>query len=117
PLTTNAYAGTRYRLRVDDVIVDDSLCIPGAELVSVVLCQQRGSYLNPAVGYGLRLDRRNDPIQPTRGFYIDFSQDIAGLGGDVHYVRSETDFGLYRGLTKDFILQFTGTAGYVDGWS
>jgi outer membrane protein insertion porin family len=117
PLTTNAYAGTRYRLRVDDVIVDDSLCIPGAELVSVVLCQQRGSYLTSAVGYSLRLDRRNDPIQPTRGFYIDFSQDIAGLGGDVHYVRSETDFGLYRGLTKDFILQFTGTAGYVDGWN
>ncbi len=117
PMTQFAYMGTRYNLRVDDVIVDDSLCIKGAELVSVVLCDQRGSYLTSSFGYSIRFDRRNDPVLPTRGFYVDLSQDIAGAGGDVHYVRTETDFGIYRGLTKDFILSFTGTAGYVDGWN
>ncbi len=116
-LAPNISMGTRYTLRVDDVIVADSLCVPGAELVSVVLCQQRGSYVTSLVGYSLRFDRRNDPILPTRGYYLDFTQDIAGFAGAVHYVRSEGDVGVYHGFNKDFILSFTGQMGYTEGWN
>jgi outer membrane protein insertion porin family len=42
-------------------------------------------------GYGLRIDKRNDPIQPTRGWFADLSQDLAGFGGDVKYLKTETD--------------------------
>ncbi|MGA0600676.1 outer membrane protein assembly factor BamA [Caulobacter sp. KR2-114] len=117
PLTQSIYMTTRYTLRVDDVIVASSLCVPGAELVSVVLCDQRGSYLTSLVGYSLRLDKRNDPVLPTRGYYLDFSQDVAGAGGDVHYLRSQGDIGWYHGFNKDFILSFVGQGGYVDGWN
>ena len=89
PLTQNSLLTTRYTLRTDDVIVDDALCVPGAELVSVVLCQQRGSYITSQVGYTIGYDRRNDPILPTRGYYINLSQDVAGAGGSVHYVRND----------------------------
>src|SRR5208283_1012176 len=44
PLTVNSTMSLRYQLRTDDVIVASNLCVPGAELVSVVLCDQRGSY-------------------------------------------------------------------------
>src|SRR5262249_5416071 len=115
PLTPSIYMTTRYTLRVDDVIVSDSLCVPGAQLVSIVLCQQRGSYITSLAGYSLRLDRRNDPILATRGYYIDISQDIAGFGGAVHYVRTQVDGGWYHGFNKDFILSVTGRSGYVEG--
>lgn len=117
PLTSNSLLTTRYTLRTDDVIVDDSLCVPGAELVSVVLCQQRGSYITSQVGYTLGLDKRNDPIVATRGYFINLSQDVAGAGGSVHYVRNELRGGWYHGLNKDFIFSFTGSAGYIDGWN
>lgn len=117
PLTQSIYMTTHYTLRVDDVIVADSLCVPGAELVSVVLCQQRGSYITSLAGYAIRFDRRNDPIQPTRGYYLDFSQDVAGFGGAVHYVRTSVDGAWYHGFNKDFILSFNGTGGFVDGWN
>jgi outer membrane protein insertion porin family len=117
PLTVNASMTTRYTLRSDNVIVDAALCVPGAELVSVVLCDQRGSYLTSAIGYSVRLDKRNDPVIPTRGYYIDFSQDIAGFGGDVAYVRSEGDAGWYHGFSKDFVLSITASAGYIEGWN
>ena len=117
PLTVNSSMSTRYTLRSDRVIVDASLCIPGREIVSVVLCQQRGSYYTSLVGYSARLDRRNDPVAPTRGFYLDLSQDIAGVGGDVHYVRTEADGGWYFGFTPAFVLQVTGSIGYVAGWN
>lgn len=117
PLSSNSLLTTRYTLRTDDVIVDDSLCVPGAELVSIVLCQQRGSYITSQVGYTLGLDRRNDPIVATRGYYLNFSQDVAGVAGSVHYLRNELRGGWFHGFNKDFILDFVGTAGYVDGWN
>ncbi|OIQ64444.1 outer membrane protein assembly factor BamA precursor [mine drainage metagenome] len=69
------------------------------------------------IGYGLRLDRRNDPIRPTRGFYADLNQDFAGLGGDVHYLKTEADAAWFHGFNKDFVLSVTGMAGYVGGWN
>jgi len=116
PLTVNSTMSLRYQLRTDDVIVASDLCVPGAELVSVVLCDQRGSYITSSVGYSVRLDKRNDPVLPTRGYYVDLSQDVAGLGGTVHYVRSEWDAGWYHGFNKDFILSLTTSGGYITGW-
>jgi len=116
PLTQNASMSLRYTLRSDEVIIDDSLCIAGQEQLSTSLCAQRGSYITSLVGYGLRIDRRNDPVRPTRGFYVDLSQDLAGVAGDVNYLRTEAGGGWYHGFNKDFILQITGTVGYIDGW-
>jgi outer membrane protein insertion porin family len=47
---------------------------------------------------------------------MDLSQDIAGLGGTVHYVRSEWDAGWYHGFSKDFVLSLTTSGGYITGW-
>ncbi len=116
PLTVNSTMSLRYTLREDDTIVAANLCVPGAEQVSVVLCDERGSYITSAVGYSVRLDRRNDPQLPTRGYYIDLSQDVAGLGGTVHYVRTEFDGGWYHGFSKDFVLSLTTTGGFINGW-
>jgi outer membrane protein insertion porin family len=117
PLTLNSSMTTKYTLRSDDVQIDNVYCDPSAPLVSLSLCAQRGSYITSLVGYGLRLDRRNDPINPTRGFYADLTQDLAGVGGDVKYLRTEVDGGWYHGFNKDFILSFTGQGGYIVGYS
>jgi outer membrane protein insertion porin family len=99
------------------VILDASLCDPNNPIVSSVLCLQRGSYLTSLVGYSIRLDHRNDPINPSRGYYVDVSQDLAGVGGDVNYLRSEIDGAWYHGFNKDFIFSATGSGGYIDGWA
>jgi outer membrane protein insertion porin family len=116
PLTVNSSMNVRYTLRTDDVIVANNLCVPGAELVSVVLCDQRGSYVTSSFGYSVRLDKRNDPQIPTRGYYLDLSQDVAGFGGTVHYVRTEWDGGWYHGFAKNLVLSLTTSGGYIDGW-
>jgi outer membrane protein insertion porin family len=116
PLTVNSTMSLRYTLREDDTIVAPNLCVPGAELVSVVLCDERGSYITSALGYSVRVDRRNDPQIPTRGYYLDLSQDVAGFGGTVHYVRTEWDGGWYHGFSKDYVLSLTATGGFINGW-
>jgi outer membrane protein insertion porin family len=116
PLTLNSNMSTRYTLRSDDVQIDDYFCDPTTPLVSPALCEQRGSYVTSLLGYTFLYDRRNDPINPTRGYRFDVSQDFAGVGGDVQYLRTEVTGGWYWGFNKDFILSLTGSGGYINGW-
>lgn len=113
-ISDNASVFTRYNLRSDDVIVDADSCAFG--LVSRTVCDQRGSRLTSLVGYTLIWDRRNDPVRPTGGFTITARQDFAGLGGDVNYVRSEVEGSWYWGIRPRYILQLSGSAGYIQGW-
>jgi len=42
---------------------------------------------------------------------------VAGLGGDVNYVRTDLEAGFAHGFTKDLIFTITGYTGYVTGWA
>ena len=117
PLTLNSFMTTRYVLRTDQVKIDDSLCDPTAPLVSLALCAQRGSFLTSLVGYGLTFDHRNDPLRPTRGYYGTITQDLAGVGGDVRYLKTEVEGGVYYPFSKTFVLSLTGSGGYAVGWN
>lgn len=116
PLTTNAFMTMRYVLREDDVQVPDYYCDPSQQQVSQTLCDQRGRYATSLLGYQVTLDRRNDPVRPTRGFFVSAAQDLAGLGGDVKYLRTELEGGWYYGFNKDFVLSLSGSSGYIAGW-
>ncbi|HEY9216491.1 MAG TPA: outer membrane protein assembly factor BamA [Phenylobacterium sp.] len=114
PLTLNSFGSVRYTLRQDEVELGDDRCV--GPFVSRVQCDQVGSFITSLVGYSWRWDRRNDPVLPTRGFYMSLNQDFAGLGGDVHYVRTEGDGAWYHGFNKDFKLSISGQAGYITGF-
>ena len=116
PMSLDSRGSVLYTLRSDDVQIDDTLCDPTAQLISFSVCSQRGGFITSLIGYGYRMDRRNDPINPTRGFSLGFNQDLAGAGGDVKYVRTEGDAAWYHGFSKSFILSVTGSAGFVGGW-
>ena len=80
------------------------------------LCDQQGSRLTSSFGYTLSLNRTNDYVEPTRGYDIDFSQDIAGLGGDVNYLRNELRSVLYHGLWPGIVASARLEAGYIESW-
>lgn len=116
PLTADSFMTMRYVLRDDDVQVPDYYCDPTQQQVSQTLCDQRGRYTTSLIGYQVTLDRRNSPVRPSRGFFVSASQDFAGLGGDVKYIRNEVEGGWYHGFNKDFVLSLSGSAGYISGW-
>jgi outer membrane protein insertion porin family len=116
PLTQNMRMSTNYTLRRDKVSIIDSYCDPAAPLISLAVCAQQGTYLTSLVGYGVRLDKRNDPINPTRGFYAEFAQDFAGVGGDVNYISTRAGGGWYHGFSRTIVLSLIGEAGYIEGW-
>ena len=67
-------------------------------LFQSTICDSERSDITSLIGYSFNWDRRNDPIAPTGGFDFSISQDIAGIGGDVQYLRTEATGATYRGI-------------------
>lgn len=83
-------------------------------------CSNEGTRITSAVGASFNWDRRNDPISPTRGFVTSISSDLAGVGGDVHYLKTELRGSVYRGLFErffdDVVASVSLNAGYNYSW-
>ena len=120
PINEYASFGLRYGLHTDKVTIPGTIVDPATGKClsgySQSLCEEVGSSLTSLVGYNIRWDRLNDPLHPTRGFYMDFAQDFAGLGGDVNYISTSADGAVYYGFTPSWVLSFQGSAGYITGW-
>ena len=115
PLNAYTLLTTRYYLKSDEIIVPSNFCAIGGSR-SNALCDQVGSFMNSAAGYSLFVDRRNDPIRPTRGWTGRLIQDFAGLGGDVNYVKTEAEVSAYWGITPNWVISTSASSGYVSGW-
>jgi outer membrane protein insertion porin family len=116
PLTDTSRLAATYSLHADRVTVDSSFCVPGQETVSRTLCDQRGSALTSQVGYQYRVDLRDDPVKPSKGFYIQIGQDLAGAGGSVRLVRTTINAAWYHALSPSYIVTLQARAGDVEPW-
>ncbi len=124
PITEFISLGVRYQLQQDDLTLSedqfftdfDGVGPRGRECDSLkagrYLCDQLGKTLSSVVGYSLVYDDRNG-VRATRGQRAVLSQDFAGLGGDVKYVRSRVEATKYFSLPKQFLLSVKGEAGYI----
>jgi outer membrane protein insertion porin family len=109
PIADNTQMGLRYRL-LEQEIFDVS------ENASLAVKEAEGSSLVSSVGYTIAYDTRNVPASPTSGYFTSFSQDFAGVGGDVQYIRSVVDARAYYPLTNKITLVGRGQAGNITGW-
>jgi len=129
PLANRTQLGLRYNLRQDDlnlrgtndageIVTVSSLsqCLTTTSF-SRSACDQVGKNITSSIGYSLVRDRRNDPVDPTRGYRLTWNQDVAGLGGDVNYFKQELKGAVYRGVASGFTLTGKLTAGLIEGWN
>ena len=77
------------------------------------LCDAIGNRLSSVLGYSLVYDSLNSRLKPTAGKRLVLSQDFAGLGGDVRYVRSRIEASKYVNLGHNWIFSVNGEAGYI----
>ncbi|MEM9705863.1 MAG: outer membrane protein assembly factor BamA [Pseudomonadota bacterium] len=80
-------------------------------------CEAEGTFVTSLLGYSVSFDKRDDPIDPTRGFRATFSQAIAGLGGDVNYWRTQFQGAYYHPLFWGFVGALKLNGGYIDGYA
>ena len=67
-------------------------------------------------GYSLVYNTLDSNSSPTNGFYGKITQDVAGLGGDVNFIRTSADTRNYYELVPDVIGTLHLQAGHIAGW-
>jgi outer membrane protein insertion porin family len=76
---------------------------------------QEGTNVTSMIGQSLTYDMRNNNFDPTDGYMLKLTQEVAGLGGDSKFLRHEAKGSYYYPLTKDFTFMLAGTGGHVFG--
>ena len=82
---------------------------------STFIQQQAGSRIASIVGEQTLFDRRDNRLNPTSGYYLQQNTDIAGLGGQVFFLRNGVGAGYYYPLAPKWVVSTTGEAGYIVG--
>lgn len=108
PFAERLRHAVRYTLR-NDKIEDVS------ENASRFIQSQRGSRLTSSVGHTITYDLRDDRFFPTEGYIVRLAQDLAGLGGDVHYLRNVLNYSYHRRLWQDWIGTLSLEEGHILG--
>jgi outer membrane protein insertion porin family len=124
PLSEYWNIGTRYQLSRDKITLDQSTfftdfnhngVLDGNECdpfkAGSFLCDQIGARTTSLIGVSTVYDD-TDGIHPTRGQQLTFSEDFAGLGGDVRYLRTQAYATKYKSF-GDWILSMHGEGGYI----
>lgn len=107
-LTENLRQNVRYQFRRDKItnVGDDA---------SRTIKEQEGITYLSAISYSLRYDRRDDPVEPSTGYVIALSQELAGLGGDIRDLRTTLKYAYYYPFLDDVIGIFSLNEGIVFG--
>ena len=109
PIADNTQLGLRYKF-VNEQIFDVS------NNASLAVKESEGTSNVSSVGYTVAYDTRNLPQSPTSGIFASFSQDLAGVGGDVNYIRSVADARGYYPITNKLTLVGRVQGGNIEGW-
>ncbi len=82
---------------------------------SQFILDQAGSRLASIVGEVLLYDKRDNRLKPTSGYYLSQSTDLAGLGGQVYFLRNGVNGGYYHPFAPNWVGSVTGEVGYIFG--
>ena len=98
----------KYTIREDEVTNIESNA-------SLLIKQQEGTSVTSLIGQSLIYDRRDRRFQPTTGWFAKLSNDFAGLGGNVKYIRTTVSGGKYYSITDGVVVGLTAETGYIVG--
>ncbi|KAF7331606.1 Bac-surface-Ag domain-containing protein [Mycena kentingensis (nom. inval.)] len=82
---------------------------------SMAIRQEAGPSLKSSLSHTFVLDKRDDSLMPTKGFYLRTLNEVAGLGGDAAFVKSEVDAKISRPLFPGISVSFAARSGVILG--
>jgi outer membrane protein insertion porin family len=125
PLTEQLSLALRYGLSYDEIGLNQNIYYSDPDgagplpfqcdplLAGRYLCDVIGNRLSSTIGYSLVWDTLNNRIRPSRGARFVLSQDFAGLGGDVRYLRTRLSAAKYWTVLGNFVFSLQAEGGYI----
>jgi outer membrane protein assembly factor BamA len=106
-------ATANYRLSDDSFRIGGSGAICDNGIFGSPICGALGKATSSILSLALTLDRRDSATDPTRGFKLRLTQDLAGLGGTTRYMRTRFGGGVYIGIAGDWNLALGAEGGFI----
>jgi len=98
------------------VLSTDECYADGEASLPVRIELSKGPVVVSLVGYSLSYNTLDNNKSPTKGLYLELKQDIAGVGGNVNFIRSTADARNYYELFPDIIGVLHLQGGIMNGW-
>jgi outer membrane protein insertion porin family len=115
PLTEQLGVQWRYSIYNQDVTLN-----PTSLVAAPSLPVQQAALAGPAwvssVGGTVTYNTLDNTKSPASGFKSQLSQDLAGLGGDVKFLRTTEDMRYYHPINDDVVSLVRAQGGYITGW-
>lgn len=115
PLTEETSAQLRYSIFNQSVSLGSNVD-PATVSLPVAQAAAAGPAWVSLVGYTLAYDTLDNRRSPTEGLHAEFKQDVAGLGGDVNFVKSTEDARYYHEIAPDTVGVVREQSGLVAPW-
>jgi outer membrane protein insertion porin family len=115
PITERTSVLWRYSLYDQDVTIPAGISSASVSL-PVQQAAAAGPQLASAVGDTVSYDTLDNSKLPTSGVDSQLRQDLAGLGGDVKFLKTAEDVRYYHSLGGDLVAMVRGQGGYITGW-
>lgn len=108
PLADRLRHSVFYTLRLDEVSDVDADA-------SRFIKEQEGETTTSAVGHQISYDLRDSRIDPTEGYFVRFGQEVAGLGGNVSYLKHTLNYGYFYPVAEGWVLTGLARTGHIVG--
>ncbi len=115
PITEDIGVQYRYSIYNQNVTFDPT-STAAAPSLPVLQAALAGPQWVSAVGSTVTYNTLDNPKSPTSGFNSQLRQDLAGLGGDVKFLRTSEDLRYYHPINDDVTALVRGQGGYITGW-
>jgi outer membrane protein insertion porin family len=115
PITEQLGVQWRYSIYNQDVTLG-SAALTAAPSLPIQQAAAAGPQWVSSVGSTVTYNTLDNTKSPTSGFKSQLSQDLAGLGGDVKFLRTTEDMRYYHPINDDVVGLVRGQGGYITGW-
>jgi outer membrane protein insertion porin family len=115
PLTEQLGVQVRYSIYNQNVTLDPT-SLAAAPSLPIQQAALAGPAWVSAVGSTATYSTLDDNKNPTSGIKSQLSQDLAGLGGDVKFLRTTEDLRYYHPINDDVVSLLRAQGGAITGW-
>ncbi len=115
PLTEQLGMQYRYSLYNQNVTLN-SASLAAAPSLPIRQAALAGSQWVSSVGDTVSYNTLDNTRSPTSGVNSQLRQDLAGLGGDVRFLRTTEDVRYYHPINDDVVSLARAQGGYITGW-
>ncbi len=115
PINDQLGMSWRYSISRQDVTLDPAQ-LAGIPSLPIQQAASLGPQWVSAVGDTVKYNTLDNNKLPTSGVSAQLSQDLAGLGGDVNFLRTTEDVRYYQKINDDLVGMVRAQGGYIAPW-